>query len=127
MNAVSTFATRLPIKAGDFAGIDIDNAGPNYFNDTTPAATRSAFQPKLAANETRAPTSANQPSREVLVDADIELDADGDEYGDETQETLLNGCPNAGSLPAEDSHCDEDDTGTGVVTSSPIGIDCGTD
>lgn len=127
VNAVSTFATRLPIKAGDFAGIDIDNAGPNYFNDTTPAATRSAFQPKLAANETRAPTSANQPSREVLVNADIELDADGDEYGDETQDLCSTDATTQGPCPPKTLTVTKAGTGTGVVTSSPAGIDCGTD
>ncbi len=83
---ISTFATQLPIRAGDFIGIDIDNTGPNYFNADDPADSRHAWQPALPnAGPPTSPTTT-QTGREVLVNADIEVDADSDGLGDETQD-----------------------------------------
>ena len=85
-SAISTFATQLPIRAGDFIGIDIDSSGPNYFNADDPADSRHAWQPALPdAGPPTSPTTT-QTAREVLVNADIEADADGDGLGDETQD-----------------------------------------
>jgi len=102
-NAISTFDTQLPIEAGDFIGIDIGSGGPNYFNDTDATDSRMTYQPKLADGDPPAAPFATQAQREVLVNADIEPDADNDGFGDETQD----GCPTdpttQGSCPPKPS------------------------
>jgi len=80
-SGTTTFATRLPVKAGDLIGIDADGAAKIVASATATAAY--VFNPPLGAFA-RAP--AKQANRELLVNADIEPDADGDGYGDETQD-----------------------------------------
>jgi hypothetical protein len=77
----TTFASRLPVLAGDVIGLD-NATGAKLF--TTPAATAAYyFTPALGAF---AHLPSKQASRELLVNADIEHDVDGDGYGDETQD-----------------------------------------
>jgi hypothetical protein len=77
----STFATRLPVKAGDIIGADA-NANAMLFT-TSPTTDVQIFSPQL---NTFAHIPTKQANRELLVNADIEHDADGDGYGDETQD-----------------------------------------
>jgi hypothetical protein len=94
-NGVFTFDTRLPIRAGDYIGIDCcDNGGP--FFDDTPGAQRDLWAPPLGDAETRGPL-AQTSVREILVNADIEPDCDGDGFGDVTQDPNPFGtCPPKG-------------------------------
>ena len=78
--------SRVPIKKGDRIGID----GGGVVLAATPGAvtqmwgdglTPNALQP----NETR-PPDTTLDGQELLLNADIEADADHDEYGDETQD-----------------------------------------
>jgi uncharacterized repeat protein (TIGR01451 family) len=76
-----TFATRLVVKAGDVIGLD-NASGAKLF--ASPVSTAAYFfAPPLGAF---AHMPTKQSSRELLVNADIERDADGDGYGDETQD-----------------------------------------
>lgn len=79
----STFATRLPISAGDVVALD-DSGGAKLFASGVPTAAY-YFQPFLTTTTPQPPLN-KQPNRELLVNADIEPDADGDQYGDETQD-----------------------------------------
>jgi hypothetical protein len=81
--AVSTFPTRLPIRAGEHTGIMLEN-GASISARPDNGAYLDVFVPPPSATE---PTSAqgdflDQPV-EVAYNADIEPDADQDGYGDE--------------------------------------------
>jgi Domain of unknown function DUF11 len=78
----STFATRLPVTAGDVIALD-DSAGAKLFASGVPTAAY-FFQPFLTTTTPQTPSK--QANRELLVNADIEHDVDGDGYGDETQD-----------------------------------------
>jgi hypothetical protein len=80
-SGTSTFAVHIAVKAGDVIGLD-DGSSAKLF--ASPAATAAYyFQPFLGAF---AHSPSKQASRELLVNADIERDADADGYGDETQD-----------------------------------------
>ena len=84
--ALSTFPTGLPIRAGEHAGIMLEN-GASISARQDDGAYLDVFVPPPSATE---PTSAqgdflDQPV-EVAYNADIEPDADQDGYGDETQD-----------------------------------------
>ena len=82
---IYTFDTRLPIRTGDFIGIDCCYyASGHFFATTTSGAASDYWFSRLADGETRAPTGSF--AWELLVNADIEPDADRDGYGDETQD-----------------------------------------
>lgn len=86
-NAVTTSLTSLPIHSGDFIGIDYQGDA-EYFN-IEPGATRITWIPQLVDGGPAVAPDAPDPSRELLVNADIEPDADGDGLGDETQDVCL--------------------------------------
>ena len=85
---IFTFNTRLSVAAGDKIGLDV---GANGVNPpiAVAAATNGArwdrWDPPLRNNETRAPTDPHEPF-ELLLNADIEADADGDGFGDEASQ-----------------------------------------
>lgn len=82
---ISTFPTRIPIRAGDFIGLDLATADSAVGQRTAGGANIVAFVPALADNETRAP-DATLSDIEGLLNADVEADADRDGFGDETQD-----------------------------------------
>ena len=82
---VSTFATRVPIRTGDFIGIDLPTPDSALGQRTVGGATVLGFVPVLGDGETRAP-QASLPDTEGLLNADIEPDADRDGFGDESQD-----------------------------------------
>jgi hypothetical protein len=79
------FSTRLPIRSGDALGLNDSSAGL-FFGNT--AGTFLGFTPALADGETRGPIMGGGP-RELLIQADVEPDADADGFGDETQDPCL--------------------------------------
>jgi hypothetical protein len=83
VNAVFTYPTRLPIKAGDVFGYDATGIIPAYYEPG--AGTTARWTALLGPGEARAP-AAFYPDLEPLINADIEPDADQDGYGDETQD-----------------------------------------
>lgn len=93
-STTTTFDTRLPIKAGDTIGVKsqfppyafLSGADVRYWSgpldDGGPAA-----------------ASSSLANSELLVNADVEADADHDEYGDETQDLCpLDGTAHEGCL-----------------------------
>lgn len=78
----ATFPARVPVKAGDILGLD-DRTGGAKLAGTATATAIYAFSPPLGSF---AHIPSKQANRELLVNADIEHDADGDGYGDETQD-----------------------------------------
>ena len=97
-----TFDTRLPIRAGDFIGIDCCAAGASYFSSRIGSSLDLWASPALADGETRAPAGTSADI-ELLVNADIEPDVDRDGFGDETQDR----CPTDATKQAE---CDPPET-----------------
>ena len=85
---VNTFDARLPIAAGQLIGLDLKPAPtPDtafYLNSSVPGALTAVWVPALANGQVR--VADPDPATEVLVNADIEPDADGDAFGDETQD-----------------------------------------
>jgi hypothetical protein len=85
--ATETFATRQSIAAGDQIGLDVSPPSKNMLINAASEATWGRWQPPLADGETRAPSAVL--TGESTFNADVEPDADGDGFGDETQD----GCP----------------------------------
>jgi uncharacterized repeat protein (TIGR01451 family) len=78
---IATFASRIAVKAGDVIGLDAPGGAKVAASATATAIY--AFNPALGTVPHMPSKQANQ---ELLVNADIEPDADGDGYGDETQD-----------------------------------------
>jgi hypothetical protein len=80
--AIQEFAARLPVKKGNHLAIDGTNVWATYNNSGDQFSYR--FDPPLVAGQ--GPRTSNQSTGELLVAAVIEPDADGDAFGDETQD-----------------------------------------
>jgi hypothetical protein len=78
----ATFDARMPVKAGDIIGLD-DRGGNAKIAAASTSSAIFTFT-SIGLSPPRIPTK--QANRELLVNADIEPDADGDGYGDETQD-----------------------------------------
>ena len=87
---------RLPIQAGDALGIDCCNGQSGAF---FALGTTDYWQPRLLDGEL-ARSASGQISLELLVNADIEPDADHDGYGDETQDQCPTNASTQGTCPA---------------------------
>ncbi len=88
------FPTRLPVEAGDLIGVDLtDIPGPAGVTIAhTPASFHDAldeWRDPLANGATAPPSSDNRAGIELMINADLEPDADRDGFGDETQDA----CP----------------------------------
>jgi hypothetical protein len=94
---VETFATRLPIQAGDRIGVDLSSPGSSVGARTPAMAFIDNWAPSLADGETRGVSGGS--AGEILLNADLEPDGDGDGFGDETQDGCVGqagpdgGCP----------------------------------
>jgi hypothetical protein len=82
------FATRLPIARGDAIGIDDSSGSGAQFVSNAVNGIGSIWTPRLADFDTRDPTAA---AGAPLIQAQVEPDADGDGFGDETQDDCPNG------------------------------------
>jgi hypothetical protein len=119
-DSLYTFSARIPVQRGDVLAVDV-GPGPAavYRLRRGPGYAVSTFQPALAGDETRAPTSV-LAGTELLLNADVEADADGDGFGDETQDNCpsipndqtTNPCPSTAVPPSSKR------TGRGGATSS---------
>jgi hypothetical protein len=96
----------LPISIGNEVGVDITG-------DSTPAAFRanamaSGFFEAPAAADGATTPSGSLGSQEVLLNADVEPDADGDGFGDETQDQCPSDASTQGPCPvAQDTEAPE--------------------
>jgi hypothetical protein len=77
------FNTQLPIKAGDYLGVD--NASDALIFAPTPGTSVYRWIPPLVDGSNRAATDT-RGTLELMVQADLEPDADCDGAGDETQD-----------------------------------------
>jgi hypothetical protein len=84
------FKTRLTVLEGDRIAVDRDRRAGGIFRNRSanPAFQTGIFVPPLPDNET-APLRPGQAGIELMVNAAVELDADADGFGDETQDN----CP----------------------------------
>jgi len=83
------FTARIPVERGDLLAVDLGRGPAAVFHlRSGPGYEALSFEPALAASEPRAPTRALDGA-ELLLNADVEPDADGDGFGDETQDN----CP----------------------------------
>jgi hypothetical protein len=88
--AISTFEVRLPISAGDAVGIDCCQEFDLDAFAPTPGAHYSFWNPRL--EDGALPRVVSPVAQELLVNADIEPDCDGDGFGDETQDPSISSC-----------------------------------
>lgn len=101
------FASRLPIKAGDRIGIELScvgMSGPTVGAVEESADSFSYWNPGLVDGAMPgSPPFSTQPMAGVLVNAEVEPDADGDGYGDETQDYCDNDPTTQGPCRSPDS------------------------
>jgi hypothetical protein len=90
--SLDTFETRLPIWAGDAVGLDTV-AAARVFAQAPASMDVRLIQPAPADGASGMP-GGPLSSRDLQVNVDVEPDADGDGFGDETQD----GCPGSGAL-----------------------------
>ena len=89
-SSTNTFDTQLPIQAGDTIGVD--SIFPPFASH---AGSEVRFwSPKLADGDPASTSSVLGTPAVLLLNADIEADADNDGYGDETQDQ----CPTEASV-----------------------------
>ena len=85
LGTTSTFEVRLPIQAGDGVGVDCCQVGGLTALASTPGSIVDTWNPLVNADVPKLPNKSFADI-ELLVNADIERDADNDGYGDETQD-----------------------------------------
>jgi len=81
---ICTRDLRLPIRTGDYVGVDGSSVAVAEIA-TVGGANLASWSPFLADGQTR-PIDGNYSDFELLMNADIEPDADVDGFGDETQD-----------------------------------------
>jgi hypothetical protein len=89
---VNTFTSRIPIKAGQMIGVNA-SGNPKIVQDGGLGVNILRISPTLNDGETRDPGGAVNAKGTLALNADVEPDADGDGFGDETQD----GCPTDGT------------------------------
>jgi hypothetical protein len=102
---VHEFDTRVPIATGNRIGLDIYNdsiimaAIPIVYNTGAPDSEWDYWSPAVTDGSTIAP-SGSQGDIGLLLNADIEPDADSDGYGDTTQDLCPTNAAAQGACPA---------------------------
>lgn len=99
--SVYEFPTRMPIKAGDRVGLGTSTG--SFPNREIPGAAYLVRIGALADGQTATFAAGAFADRAVLINADIEPDADADGFGDETQDL----CP---TDPTKQGDCTPPDT-----------------
>ncbi len=102
---IREFPARVPVSQGNHLALDGTNVHATY--DSSGDKFSYVFNPPLVAGQ--GPRGAATATGELLVQAVIEPDADGDGFGDETQD----GCP---TQDANQGACDT--AGPGIAGSS---------
>jgi len=112
------FETRLPIAAGEFAGIHLyDNCCMDVSEVGGSGAAVLRWVPILSDGS----TDAGSPvaDSEYLFNADVEPDADADGFGDETQDQCPSDASTHGSCPEQPSPSDADPPETTIASGPP--------
>ena len=114
---ISVFTTRLAIASGAAIAVACCAMATTIVHGGM-SPTGNAFQPALP---TGAPMQASFTG-ELLVNADIEPDADNDVYGDETQDNCLGVANNQADLDHDGlgDACDTDDDGDGIADTADV-------
>lgn len=101
---IQAFPVRLPVTAGDFVAVNVAGDGNIYAGSTNALTAARGVAPAFPADGSQA-TSTILDDLEVLAQYAVEADADGDGFGDETQDQCAgqNG-PNAG-CPVKKKKC----------------------
>jgi hypothetical protein len=97
---LQSFPTRIPVSGGDVLGLRVHsmNAGCTFFTGAGDTAIGRGGAPDIVPGDSMTTTST-LPNQRVNVSATLEPDADGDGFGDETQDQCLgtagtaSGCP----------------------------------
>jgi hypothetical protein len=108
--AISTFATRLPIPAGGYVGLNPAPTAPRFLS----SAIGSEYGQLFNAGDGMVASMSAAVDGELFYDADIEPDADHDEYGDITQDACPSDASTQGACPLP-----VDPTPTPVPTPTP--------
>lgn len=119
INAITVYPARLPIAANDRIGLTwTDVIGGTFLADSA-TATTDIWTPVLGTTS-RVPEFPGDTS-EVTVNADVEPDADGDVFGDETQDNCV-GVANADQADRDhDGRGDACDTCPEIAGPGPSG------
>ena len=109
------FPARIPVQAGDTIGLDRDSKAGGIFHSYSTDASYAVddFAPRLKDDAKDARPTSSSTGRELLLNADIEKDEDGDGFGDETQDN----CPTVAN-DQTDKPCS---TATPTPTETPTG------
>jgi hypothetical protein len=114
-NAISTFDVRFPIQTGDALGIDCCDGSAYFFTPSTGVAPW-LWNPRLVDGEEPRPGLLFPSDYELLINADIEPDEDGDGFGDETQDQCPTDASTQGQCPPPPPDTDPPET---EITKSP--------
>ena len=119
---IHQFATRLPIAAGERLGVDLTTSGFDFVTALTAlyvSAGTGAYDrwiPPVADGASAGPTTTSNDV-ELLLNGDVEADADGDGFGDETQDL----CPTSAALQTACPVAPPKDTTAPAIANSKIG------
>lgn len=100
---IYSFPARVPVRAGDQIGIDVELppfGEIGIARSPIGGASYDFWQPALGPTETRSPSQDDTANYELLINATIEPDADGDGFGDETQDSCASDGATQGACPA---------------------------
>lgn len=101
MSTTMAYPAQLPIATGDHVGLDFTGGEGKFFRQQMTAgdAVRHDWDPALLDGETPRDKDNENPFSQLMINADIEPDCDGDALGDETQDPLAVGpaCPQTGA------------------------------
>jgi hypothetical protein len=81
---IHTFAARVPVTAGDYIGLDRPDTMEQIFRSAAGAVSNLFSGTPPPDDDSR--NNAGSPDRELLINADVEPDADRDGFGDESQD-----------------------------------------
>jgi hypothetical protein len=110
-NTVNTFSTRIPVKAGDRLGLYVGNPGFPIGGGTACTSTggvsdlihEGPANPEPAVGTNLALGMSYPNIYRLNVSAKVEPDADGDGYGDETQDACPTSAVSVGACSAPDA------------------------
>jgi hypothetical protein len=104
---IQTFNERLPIRTGDLIGLEAVDTGstgtvtlPAMFTGTVGGSYLFWTNPRLADLAAPRAPGSSQSGEELLMNADVEADADHDGFGDETQDACPSNPLTQGACPA---------------------------